>query len=115
MNRSTGMKWLAAGVSAAVVASLIAAAFVLDSPMTRRQHRLDDRRAQDLADIKNAIQEYAKAHDALPPDLAALGKEPGARRVSIADPDTKAPYEYKALDKESFQFCAVFSLPAADD
>jgi type II secretory pathway pseudopilin PulG len=112
MNRSTGMKWLAAGVTAAVVVSLVAAAFVIGSPMQQRQRRLDQRRTRDLADIKDSIQQYAKMHESLPPELAALGKEPGSSRPSPTDPDTRALYEYKVLDTDSFQLCAVFSLPS---
>ncbi|MDR2013863.1 MAG: hypothetical protein LBQ20_12735, partial [Rhodanobacter sp.] len=116
MNRSTGMKWLAAGVTAAVVVSLIAAVFVLGSPMQQRQRRLDKLRAKDLADIAGSVQQYAQAHDALPTQLAALEKKPDSvfirREPTGADPDTHIPYEYTVLDTESFQLCAVFSLPS---
>jgi len=120
MNRSTIMKGLAAAVSAVVFASLAAAAYVLGSPAERRQIRLDSRRLQDIEVISDSIQNYAKKHGALPQDLATLQKEAEAEsgtasRRPPVDPDTRAPYEYTALDAQSYQLCAVFSLPSPDE
>jgi type II secretory pathway pseudopilin PulG len=115
MNRSTGMKWLVASVTAVVAVSLVAAAFVLGSPAQQRQRRLDERRAQDIANIVNSVRQYARAHDALPPELAALGKEPGLSRSPPLDPQTHIPYEYRTPDTESFELCAVFSLPSPSE
>ncbi|MDR0276130.1 MAG: hypothetical protein LBI48_12505 [Burkholderiaceae bacterium] len=118
MNRSTVMKGLAAAVSVVVIASLAGAAYVLGSPAQRRQIRLDERRLKDLVEIADSVQGYAKKHDALPQNFAALQEaaetEAGKRRPP-ADPDTRAPYEYKVLDAQSWQLCAVFSLPSPDE
>jgi len=114
MNRSNVMKGLAAAVTAVVVASLIGAAFVLESPMKQRERRLDNRRLEDIWSIEGFIQRYAKKHGKLPQDMKALEEEAlaaGTRRPP-SDPVTQAPYEYKVLDEQSFQLCAVFSLPS---
>jgi type II secretory pathway pseudopilin PulG len=117
MNHSTVMKGLAAAVTVVVVASLIGAAFVLESPLKQRQRRLDNQRLKDLWRIDHSIQRYAKNHDALPQNLAALEEEEKTdAEISRppSDPETRAPYEYEVLDAQSFQLCAVFSLPSND-
>ena len=117
MNRSTVMKGLAAAVSTIVIASLVGAAFVLESPMKQRERRLDERRLQDVKEISNSIQSYAKKHNMLPQGLATLEEEArteAGKRRPPTDPETHAPYEYEVLDAQSWQLCAVFSLPSAD-
>jgi hypothetical protein len=61
----------------------------------------------------NTIGLYASTHEALPPDLSVLGKEPGPRRAP-KDPDTGAPYEYAVLNTESYRLCAVFVTASPD-
>ncbi|MDR0233942.1 MAG: DUF5671 domain-containing protein [Zoogloeaceae bacterium] len=107
------MKRLAVTVSAVVVASLIGAAYVLDSPMEQRQRKLDNSRLQNLEEIGDSVKLYAKNHQALPPDLATLEEE--AKHPLPTDPDTGERYEYQTLDATSYQLCAVFSLPSRDE
>ena len=114
MNRSTIMKRLAAAVTVVVIASLAGAVYVLESPMTQRQRRLDDRRLQDIKSISDSIEIYAKKHEALPQNMAVL-KEAATETGRIqppADPITRKAYEYEVLDAQSYQLCAVFSLPS---
>jgi type II secretory pathway pseudopilin PulG len=117
MNRSTVAKSLAVAASAVVVAALAGALAVLGWPAQQRQRALDDRRLRDLQDIVEVVQGYAKKRNALPQDLPPLKEENSWRNFWTGDPDTREPYEYKALDDQSFQLCAVFSLPssASDD
>jgi type II secretory pathway pseudopilin PulG len=104
---------LVTGVSIAVVAAVVAAIVVMGSPTQQRQRRLDEHRVQDLSTIVNSIGMYASTHEALPPDLSMLGKQPGPRRAPT-DPDTGAPYEYTVLGTDSYQLCAVFVTPSPD-
>jgi type II secretory pathway pseudopilin PulG len=113
MNRVTGVRLLITGVCVAVVTAVVTAIVVLGSPTQQRQRRLDEHRVHDLSTIVNTISLYANTHDALPPELSALGKEPGPRRAPT-DPGTGAAYEYAVLGTESYQLCAVFTLPSAD-
>ncbi|MDR0564246.1 MAG: hypothetical protein LBG78_04840 [Azoarcus sp.] len=112
MNPSTVTKRLAIAASAVVIASLIGAAFVLESPMTQRQRRLDERRLRDIQSIVRSVQSYAEKHNALPKDIAVLEEETEMRRPP-ADPVTNMPYEYKTLNESSFELCAVFSLSSS--
>jgi len=111
MNRSTTMKWLAAAVSAVVVASLLGAVFVIGSPLEQRKIRLDNRRLEDLHNISKSIRKFAQnPNNVLPPDLQTLG-EIFSEHVPT-DPDTDMPYKYKVLDAQSYQLCAVFLRPS---
>lgn len=114
MNRTTGVRILVAGVTTAVIAAIVAAIVVLGSPAQQRQRRLDERRVRDLSTIVNAIRLYAATHQALPPDLSALNKQPGLPRAP-SDPDTGAPYDYSVLNADSYQLCATFAMPTPDN
>lgn len=113
MNRAGGVKLLVSAVTAAVVAAVIAAVVVLGSPAHQRQRHLDERRVRDLSSVTATINLYASTHGALPPDLAALGREPGPRHAPN-DPDSGAPYEYSVHGSESYQLCATFALPSPE-
>ena len=117
MNHSTVTKRLAAAVTVVVIASLAGAVYVLESPTTQRQRRLDERRLQDLSNISESIEKYAKKHDVLPQNMAVLKEEAteAGTRQPPTDPITQEPYEYKVLDRQSYQLCAVFSLPSPDE
>ena len=112
MNCAIGVRILLIGVTAVVVAAVIAAIVVLGTPAQQRQRRLDERRVRDLSTIENSIGIYTNMHGALPSDLALLGKEPGSRSAP-SDPDTGAAYEYTVIDTESYRLCAVFSAPSS--
>ncbi len=108
-----GVKWLALCVSAVVIAALAGAFFALGSPGHQRSLRLDERRMNDLGQLSARIERHAKSQGALPPELSVL--ESGDVFPIPADPDTDAPYEYKLVDANHYQLCAVFALPSADD
>jgi hypothetical protein len=114
MNRSIVMKTLAVAASTAVLAALAGAVAVLGSPMQQRQRALDNLRLSDLGDIVTAVKSHAKEHNVLPQELSALKDGEKWRQPRMRDPDTNEPYGYKPLDDQSFQLCAVFSLPSSD-
>jgi type II secretory pathway pseudopilin PulG len=114
MNRAIGIRILVFAISIAVFAAIVAAIVVMGPPSQQRQRRLDERRVQDLSTIVNTISKYTSTHEALPADLSVLGKQPGPRRAPT-DPETGAPYEYIVLNAESYQLCAVFATPSADE
>jgi hypothetical protein len=114
MNRSTVAKLLAVAASAAILAALAGAVAVLGSPTEQRQRALDARRLSDLHDIAEDIRSHVKEKDPLPQELLVLKENRGWRDYWSGDPDTREPYEYKVLDDQSFQLCAVFALPSSD-
>ncbi len=50
-----------------------------------------------------------RGHLRLPDSLGELVADPRAQ-VSIEDPDTEQEYEYRILDEDSYELCAVFAL-----
>ena len=105
-------RWLAVIAGVVVVATVVAAIVVTGSPSAQREARLDARRAADLSRIGSAVDRWVERRDTLPPDLAALAAEPGAR-LAIADPVTAVPYAYAATGTRSYELCATFTTDTA--
>ena len=101
-------------VATVVVAASLAAAFVvMRSPTAERAVTLDQRRVQDLQRIGYAVEAWYQVHDALPPELAVVAKQPGST-VSTADPATGTTYEYIAGAARDYQLCAAFETDTAE-
>jgi len=113
-NGSAGRagRWLAIVASVVVVATVVAAIVVMGSPSAQREAKVDARRAADLFRIGSAIDRWVERNDALPPDLAALAAEPGAR-LAIVDPVTAVPYAYAITGARSYELCATFTTDTA--
>lgn len=104
--------WLAIAACVVAVATVAAAIMVMGSPSAQREAKLDSRRVHDLNRIVQLVELHVERYDALPPDLAALADQPG-RRLSIADPQSGAPYAYEVTGERTFRLCAVFATDAA--
>lgn len=100
-------RWLAIAASVVVAATLVAALWMLGSPLEQRQANIDGRRVDDLSDIAGLIDEHLLTHDALPEDLATLAEQPG-RQLSIVDPVDGTPYDYEVTGARTYRLCAVF-------
>jgi hypothetical protein len=103
---------LAIAAAVVVAASLAAALVVMRSPAAERAVTLDQRRVQDLQRIGYAVDAWYQVHDALPPDLAAVAKQPGST-VPTSDPATGTTYEYIAGAARDYQLCATFETDTA--
>jgi len=77
-----------------ILATVVAAVVVMESPQTQRERRIDARRVADLTQIEDAIDRYYQEHGALPRDLATLAAKPG-QRLSVVDPETGRGYRYE--------------------
>ncbi|MFN7966276.1 MAG: hypothetical protein U0V87_11375 [Acidobacteriota bacterium] len=108
MNCQSGSARLAAVVAAAVAAA-VAVAIVMIDPPKQRLRRLDERRVEDLSDLKSQVQTYFERHSALPNDFAALTHESGFGPM-LVDPETSKPYEYEQRDDDSYRLCGTFAL-----
>jgi len=91
----------------AVVVAVAAALTVLGSPAHQRDLRFDERRAGDLGRLDTAIGAYWKAEGHLPASLADLHSDD--IRLDRKDPQTGAPYGYRAIDTRHYALCAVFA------
>jgi hypothetical protein len=100
-------------VTVAVTAAVLAGIYMLGSPSEERARRLDDRRVQDLADIGRAVDLYWTRSSRLPSSLEELRTETGAN-VTLADPATNAPYEFRPTGDDRYELCAAFEGASAD-
>lgn len=113
MNRKRGSARLAVVVSLAIAAAVAIAIVIIDPP-TQRQRMLDERRLDDLRQLRSQVDVFWKRHEALPSDLDALTREPGFGAAKL-DPETAAPYGYEIKDADSYRLCATFVLDSGDD
>lgn len=127
MGRLTLGQGLAAVATVCVVAVVVAALSLLDSPDTTRAKRIDAYRAQDLAAIARALDCYwtLEGEQALPADLAALAQRIDAagrkkalprfcQATVLADRETGASYGYRVIDGAQYELCATFALASED-
>lgn len=80
---------------------------VIGSPSEFRARRFDQRRANDLASISNAIGTYRLTHESLPQKLDELQRSQQGMNYSLKDP-VRRPYEYTVKDAFSYELCAEF-------
>jgi len=99
--------------SSILVAFIIWFSFVvMGSPSEQRKLRLDDRRVQDLQSIQYQVINYWQQKEKLPESLKELANPLSGFSLPV-DPEFEKGlvYEYKAVDKMSFELCATFALP----
>ncbi len=101
-------KLVGALVGVVVLVSVVGGFFVIGSPMDERLHRIDEQRVQDLSNIQYQVTYHYQAKQALPATLEALQDPLTGYQVPV-DPDTGAPYRYRALSGTSFELCATFA------
>lgn len=102
--------WMAV-LSAAVVASMVILGFVrIGAPSTQRTLRADQKRAQDLYQLSVQINgRWNSNPHKLPQHLDELAG------VALADPITRAGYEYHLKEGGQYELCAVFSAASKGD
>ena len=100
-------------VTVAVTAAIIGGIFLLGSPLEERERRLDERRVQDLSGIARAVDVYWTRTTSLPSSLETLRTETGAN-ITIADPSTGEAYEFRSVEGEKYELCAVFEGESRD-
>jgi hypothetical protein len=93
------------------VGAIVGGLMMIPSPGAARQRRMDERRVADLAAIGRAVDLYRSRRGMLPQGVDALATEAGTR-ISTLDPDTREPYEYRAIDSDSYELCARFREPS---
>lgn len=96
------------GATVAILAATIAGAFQLTPPAEKRRERLDDLRLAALKTIAGQVDQYARRHGTLPPDLETLAAEPWAATID-RDPETGAPYELESRGDKRYALCATFA------
>ena len=100
-------------VTAAVIAAVVAGIYVLGSPSEERARRLDERRVQDLSGIAQAVDLYWTRESRFPGSLDQLQADTGAG-ITVSDPSTGAPYDYRQLEDGKYELCASFEGDSRD-
>ena len=102
--RVSGDTWMA-GLSALVVASMLILGFLyIGTPSTQRALRADRKRVQDLYQLSDKIHNLWSANGRLPGHLDEL------RDAALADPISRAAYEYRPAESSHYELCATFAL-----
>ncbi len=96
------------GVAALVLVSIISGFFIIGSPASARDKRLDTQRVSDLQNIQYQVVNYWQQKEKMPKSLQDL-YDPISNSYIPADPQTGKAYTYQAAGGMSFKLCATFS------
>lgn len=95
------------GVLGVIILIILTIGFVgVSNPFLERDKTKDQLRVQNIRDIQNTITEYYNQNYSLPKDVPT--KTTYGNNI-LLDPDSKQPYEYKAIDTIQYELCAVFA------
>ncbi|MFH0776409.1 MAG: DUF5671 domain-containing protein [Patescibacteria group bacterium] len=94
---------------AIVLACLVAAFSLIDSPQKAREVREDQERISELQQISFAITDFYNQHSALPENLDKLVEESKVQSEVLLDPVSHAKYEFQIADSKNYQLCANFT------
>jgi len=92
-----------------VVAALIIAFMVVESPAETRQRKIDERIVSGLYQIDSAINEYYRLNDKLPENLDQLREEVNYILESdLVNPITNDTYQYSVVSDNEYKICTTF-------
>lgn len=90
-----------------VTLTIIGGFFLIGSPFYQRNVRFDERRVNDLQNLRYQIVSWWNGKDRLPTTLDEL--KSGAFDVTVPlDPESGQPYEYRVTGPLSFELCTTF-------
>jgi hypothetical protein len=101
--------WMAAVSALAVTVMLILGFSYIGAPSTQRMLRADRRRVQDLYQMSSNIFNVWGQRHKLPDHLDELGNIP------LADPVTRAAYEYHTKAGSQYELCATFGASSSQN
>lgn len=104
---TAGARYVASGILLVIFAGVVVGFVYAGSPAEERLRRIDMERVNHLQVIQSQVVNYWQAKERLPENLEALADN--IRGYGIpADPETGAPYEYRATGPLAFELCATF-------
>ena len=113
MRNLPGQRIFLGFVILAVVLTVGYGIYVVGSPGGQRLLKFDARRVSDLQNISQAIDIYWELNEELPGALEELQGSRFYYARSIQDPATQQPYEYRVIDGNQYQLCAVFDTDSS--
>lgn len=106
-QQATGQagRWLMVAAIVAVVATVVAALFVMETPTHERAERLDAIRVQQLQLLSQRLDVHFEMEDELPDSIVevVVGSDD-----TFKDPVTGEPYAYKPTGERTYRLCATF-------
>ncbi len=101
-------RFLSLGAAILAIAA-VSVSIWLNPPSEIKARTFDKERLGNLETTSNAINIYFDGRHVLPAELKILDSDEVVHRLAKwHDPVTHAPYEYKIIDKYSYQLCADF-------
>ena len=113
MSKLPGRRIFLGFVTLAVVLAVGYGIYIAGSPGGQRLLKFDARRVSDLQNISQTIYTYWEMVEELPEALEDLQGSRSYYVQSILDPATQQPYEYRVLDGNQYQLCAVFATDSS--
>lgn len=101
---------IAASATATVAIVIITGLVMLGSPREERMRRFDEQRVDHLSRLAGAMRTSWSRHHTLPDSLSGLPRDELASNVTLTDPETGEPYEYRTTGQSTFELCATFRL-----
>lgn len=97
---------------AVVLAAFLLAAFNVESPAQTKNRKIDEAVLSHFSNIRYAINNYYQNNDSrLPENLSQLSRANWPSLDAERDfknPATKEEYEYRTIDEDEYELCAVF-------
>ncbi|HEV8233308.1 MAG TPA: hypothetical protein VGP84_01880 [Gemmatimonadaceae bacterium] len=110
---SVTVRGAAAGIAITLVAAAIGVGvYLVGPPAEQRVRRLDERRVEGLAYLREQVRAFSGVQKRLPASLQEMPYLPSA---STHDPVTNQPYGYRVTGQDTFELCADFDRPNDPD
>jgi hypothetical protein len=106
-DRNRGGRF-AFGAAAVVIASLATGFSLTGTPSKQRLSQADVKRTENLRTLAQGVKTWNDVRHQMPSSLEELEQQ-GFSKISLADPETKRPYEYQLEQGTSFLLCATFA------
>lgn len=105
------------GIASAIVMLIsVGVGFTLiDSPMLARAKAFDTQRASDIQRLQGGVQNYFNKYQRMPESLEELREEGMVRKFVLEDPDSGEPYEFRIIDEQRYEICAIFTTDNRDE
>ena len=108
MKPSPGQTIVAAAGVVSLI-SIITGVILVGTPSESRLQRFDSTRIEDLKEIMAGMDSFWIRNERLPASLEELMADPRVE-VKVQDPGSAEPYNFTAMDEDTYKLCATFDL-----
>ncbi len=108
MKPSPGQTIVAAAGVVSLI-SIITGVILVGTPSEGRLQRFDSTRIEDLKEIMAGMDSFWSRNERLPASLEELMADPRVE-VKVQDPGSAEPYDFTAMDEDTYELCATFDL-----